>query len=379
MLLVPAGLGARAEASYRITDYHMSVEVLSDGSALVTEELAYHFDGAYNGILCSLDASGTDGIKDIQLYVDGIRQLRQVDEMNMEPLTFTVTWDGDLVNLKACAPGDGGDRHFRYKYRMKGLARRYQDAGRINFKFIGVNNQVPLENARITLALPGGGGPVYPLVHGAMAAEDMALSSTNALTLGPRTVQPGEFVELDALFPAEWLKGAPVIPENVLADALRTEADLAGARDAMQPTGFYCSDHAGVLSEAAKRHIEVNAVALCKATGAQIVFVTLETTKPLDIADYALTLFNSWGIGDAEKDNGILVLLAIADDDYYTLEGTGLEEPLPVGDLNVMWNQYLEPDFAGKDYSAGCVRYFDALFQKLSDLYGADLTLEDAA
>lgn len=384
LFAAPSGSVAPVEAAksapdYRITGYHMSVAVQSDGSARVTEELTYHFGGAYNGILSSLDASGTDGIEDITLYVDGIRQLQQVDEMRKEPCTFTVAQEGDLVNVKAYAPGGAGDRVFRYKYLMKGLARRYLDTGRINFKFIGVNNQVALENAQITLAFPGSGRPIDSFVHGAMGAEDMAVIAGGALKLGPRSVQPGEFVEVDALFPGEWLKDAPLIPENALADALRTEADLASQGSVVQPTGYYASDYAGVLNEAAKRHIELNAMQLDDATGAQIVFVALKTTSPMAIEDYALKLFNSWGIGDKDKNNGILVLLAIADDDYYILEGTGLEESLPVSTLRAMWNQYLEPDFARKDYSAASVKFFDALFVRMADLYGADLEPSGAA
>jgi hypothetical protein len=211
---------ADATPDYRVTDDHISMEVLSDGSALVTEEISYHFDSSYNGISASLDASGTDGIEDIRLYVDGIRQLRQVDGMATQPLSFTVARDGDVWNIRACAPGRGGDRFFRYKYRMKGLARRYLDAGRIDRRFIGAGNQVPMEDVRVTLALPGSGQPVYSFVCGAMGAKDMALSSTGALTLGPAAVPPGEFVEADVLFPAGWLKDAPVIREGALKDAL---------------------------------------------------------------------------------------------------------------------------------------------------------------
>jgi len=143
----------------------------------------------------------------------------------------------------------------------------------------------------------------------------------------------------------------------------------------VQPTGSYASDFAGVLSAEAKQHIERNAKALEDATGAQIVFVTVDTTKPSAIDDYAFKLFNTWKIGDAVKNNGILVLLAIGDDDYYTLEGTGLERNLPTEDLSAMWNEYLEPDFAAKDYSSGSVKYFNALFERVSDIYGAGLTI----
>lgn len=147
----------------------------------------------------------------------------------------------------------------------------------------------------------------------------------------------------------------------------------------VQPTGYYASDFASVLSGDAKNHIEVNAKALDRATGAQIVFVTMRTTRPNAIDDYAYALFNSWKIGDAQKNNGILVLLVIGDDDYYTMEGTGLERNLPTSELSTLWNEYLEPDFAAKDYSSASVKYFDALFQRVSDIYGANLSIDTSS
>jgi uncharacterized protein len=153
-------------------------------------------------------------------------------------------------------------------------------------------------------------------------------------------------------------------------------AEPALAINVVQPTGYYASDFASVLSGEAKNHIEVNAKALDNATGAQIVFVTLRTVQPYTTEDYANALFGSWKIGDAQKNNGILVLLAISDQDYYTLEGTGLERNLPPSDLSAMWNEYLEPDFAKGSYSAGAVKYFDALFERLVKIYGVNLTLD---
>ncbi len=134
-----------------------------------------------------------------------------------------------------------------------------------------------------------------------------------------------------------------------------------------------------MLSDEALGHIEVNAKALDDATGAQIVFVTLKTTKPTAIDDYCYKLFNEWGIGDAQKDNGLLVLLAIDDDDYYVMEGSGLERNLPPSELSALWNQHLEPDFARKDYSGGSVKFFDALFERIAGIYGANLSLNTNA
>ena len=80
---------------------------------------------------------------------------------------------------------------------------------------------------------------------------------------------------------------------------------------------FYYLDNANVLSEALEGEIFFANKLLYDACGAQIVVVTVDSTGRDAIDDYAYELFNSWGIGDAAKDNGFLLLLAIEDDDYY--------------------------------------------------------------
>ena len=147
----------------------------------------------------------------------------------------------------------------------------------------------------------------------------------------------------------------------------------AWAISVVSPTDdFYVLDQAGVLSTATQAHIVYNNDDLYEACGAQIVFVTLNDTGSADIFDYALELFNQWGIGG--KNNGLLVLLSIGAQDYYYLEGTALERNLPAGQLADLVNTYLEPDFAQGDYDAGCYKLFDALYEEVADIYGLSLS-----
>lgn len=211
-------------ADYSIPAYSMEVAIQSDGSAQVTENLTYRFDGSYNGILSSFDVGDVEGLQDLKLYVDGETLLKQVDVMNMEPYTYTASREGDFVNIKAYAPGNGGERVFRYEYVLAGLAQRYQDAARLNYKLIGIANDVTLGNATIRVSFPG--TPDHWFAHGAMGDGDLSMEG-NVLTAGPRDVEPGRYVEIDALFPADSLGSAPLIDQSIVQSALDTEAQLA--------------------------------------------------------------------------------------------------------------------------------------------------------
>lgn len=140
---------------------------------------------------------------------------------------------------------------------------------------------------------------------------------------------------------------------------------------------FYYLDDANVLSEALEGEIFFSNKLLYDACGAQIVVVTVNSTGREAIDDYAYDLFNSWGIGDVSKNNGFLILLAIEDDDYYALPGSGLDSRFSAGTIKSYYDQYLEKDFAAKSYEAGVKKLFEAVFERIADTYNAEVTPAD--
>lgn len=141
------------------------------------------------------------------------------------------------------------------------------------------------------------------------------------------------------------------------------------------PKDVYVLDEANVLSAATEAYIISNNALLDDACGAQIVIVAVDDTEGEAIDDYAYDIFNKWGIGSASKNNGILLLMAIDDDNYYCEPGVGLESRLSGGAIKLMLDEYLEPDFAAKDYDAGARKLFDAIFTEINDMYSAGVTL----
>ena len=137
---------------------------------------------------------------------------------------------------------------------------------------------------------------------------------------------------------------------------------------------FYVLDTAGVISSETRNHIVSRNDALFAMTGAQIVVACVPSTEGMDIGDYSTQMFNKWGIGSAEKNNGVLILLSISDDNYWILQGKGLEDILSSGTLKQMVNADLEPHFAKKEYDAGARAMFDSVCAHLSSVYNVDLT-----
>lgn len=140
---------------------------------------------------------------------------------------------------------------------------------------------------------------------------------------------------------------------------------------------FYYLDTANVLSEATEGEIYFCNQLLEEKCGAQIVVVALDSIDNADIYDYAVAIGNQWGIGSSEENNGFLLLMAIAEDNYYALPGRGLDGIFPASTIKEYYDNYLETDFAAKDYDAGAKKFFEAVFTKVADYYNADVSVQD--
>ena len=140
----------------------------------------------------------------------------------------------------------------------------------------------------------------------------------------------------------------------------------------------YVYDEAGVLSDKTMEHIDAMNASLFAQTGAQIMVKTVDSTGGQDILDYAIDLGNQYGVGDAERNNGVVMVLALDNisasglqGDYGVVVGDGLTD---YGNaFSSMQYQYLEDDFAAGNYDAGVKKTVDAFFDWFADYYGVSI------
>src|SRR4051812_30588425 len=79
-----------------------------------------------------------------------------------------------------------------------------------------------------------------------------------------------------------------------------------------KPVGLV-NDFAGVIPASDSIAIGTKLVALEKATGDEVVVVTVKSLGDETVESYAEKLFQEWGIGKADKDNGLLILVSTGD------------------------------------------------------------------
>jgi uncharacterized protein len=140
---------------------------------------------------------------------------------------------------------------------------------------------------------------------------------------------------------------------------------------------FYVADYADVISDETTAEIVALGSALDEKTGAQIVILPIDFLDGKDIEDYGYPVFNEWKLGSSAKNNGLLIILAIGEDDYWGTIGAGLEDDaLTAGKLKGFFDDYLEADFAAKDYDAGALKLYTALTDYLAEVYGVTLNTD---
>lgn len=146
----------------------------------------------------------------------------------------------------------------------------------------------------------------------------------------------------------------------------------------LKPTDeFYVNDDANVLETDTEGMIIFSNDLLYEDCGAQFAVVVAESIGNEDIGDYAYDLFNEWGIGDSKKDNGFLMLLAIEEENYYFLPGSGLDTDMSWGKIGGIVDDYLEPYFAKGEYDEGVDKVFRQLFPVLAKACGSKVTVDD--
>lgn len=110
----------------------------------------------------------------------------------------------------------------------------------------------------------------------------------------------------------------------------------------------YIADEAGILTEdviSELRDINKNLLGDYKLT---IAVCTVNSIGDSDIAEYARQLYSNWKLGE-----GVLVLIAKEDNNYYFVPSTDMEEILTNEVLASIRDSHFEEDFANHTYERG--------------------------
>jgi len=115
----------------------------------------------------------------------------------------------------------------------------------------------------------------------------------------------------------------------------------------------YVNDYAGVLQSGSKMQTEDLIAKVEKETSSEIAVAIVSSLEGISVEEYAVTLFEKWGVGKKKEDNGALLLVAIEDRKLRIEVGYGLEGTITDLEAGNIIDNVIVPKFKQNDYSTG--------------------------
>jgi uncharacterized protein len=126
------------------------------------------------------------------------------------------------------------------------------------------------------------------------------------------------------------------------------------------PVG-YVNDFAAIVDEPAETYLQSFLNTLERDTSAEVVVVTVKSLEGMTIEEYANRIFNEWGIGKKQHDNGVLLLVAQDNRSVRIEVGYGLEHLIPDGLAGDIIRTEMIPEFRTNNFPRGIGRGLDRI------------------
>ena len=151
--------------------------------------------------------------------------------------------------------------------------------------------------------------------------------------------------------------------------ALLTTSCAAEAEPKVEPalelTGRVV-DAAGILSPEFEKQVTTRLARVEEDTLVQLVVATTPTLDGNNINEYSLDLANAWGLGDAKRNDGLLVLVAPKERRVRIEVGYGLEKAVTNDEAQTIIDKKILPHFRGGDFETGISKGVDELVQEVT-------------
>lgn len=132
------------------------------------------------------------------------------------------------------------------------------------------------------------------------------------------------------------------------------------------------NDEVGLLNRSELQNLERKLVQYNESTSTQIAVVIERSLEGDDVVDYAVRLAQAWGIGQEDKDNGVLIYIAVQDRKMGIATGYGTEGFLTDAISTRIRNEVLRPAFQKQQFYQGLDKASSAIIQVAKGEYTND-------
>lgn len=157
---------------------------------------------------------------------------------------------------------------------------------------------------------------------------------------------------------------------------LSTPAEARVDLPALNESHYFVQDNAGVLSDSAINELNEKGTHLEEGTGAELLLMTMDSTGQEHRQDFALRALREYGVGKAEKDNGIVILLNLDNDNEFNNRGIevqvgyGVEGYLNDAKIGRIIDNVAYEDLVAGNYEAALTNLYTALYNESLTAYG---------
>ena len=162
--------------------------------------------------------------------------------------------------------------------------------------------------------------------------------------------------------------------------AMRTGAQAMTVDDVPNPqtaAGSFVEDAAGVLGPEYVSLIDNISKNLEAKTSAELAVITVDDLGGITVEDFAVKLFQRFGIGKKGKDNGVLILFARDDRKARIEVGYGLEGAINDAKAGRLLDTYAIPKFKEGEYARGLYDLTKAAAEEVAKGQGVSLGIAD--
>jgi uncharacterized protein len=131
-------------------------------------------------------------------------------------------------------------------------------------------------------------------------------------------------------------------------------------------------DQANILRPAFEAALDQQLKLYQDSTSNQIAVLTIRTLEDVPVEEYTLRVVEALKLGQADKDNGVLLFIAVDDRKVRIEVGDGLEGVLPDAICNQIIRNEIAPNFRQNDYEGGVREAVTAMVQAIGGEYQAE-------
>ncbi len=202
-----------------------------------------------------------------------------------------------------------------------------------------------------------------PIDSGDGAGRMIAIAAAVLMTLGGGYFAwfGGALPDLGAM---TFRSSGPAVQQTQATAATPTPAKIKIA-PVIEPRETYVIDGARVFTRQGLIDLNARLSELNVSAGPQVLVMTVPNLGGAPIRDYALRIANQWGIGDVDRNDGVLLLIAPGQKQVRIEVGTGLTSVISDAEAQRIIDTEMLPLFRAGKIEAAAVAGADALAKVL--------------